>query len=50
MFEGDMQEGELEIGQVAANFKEVKPAGTILKEMWEEFIKEKKKLQAISID
>jgi enoyl-[acyl-carrier protein] reductase II len=50
MFEGDMMEGELEIGQVAANFKEIKPAGIILKEMWDEFTNEKKKLQEIIID
>jgi enoyl-[acyl-carrier protein] reductase II len=50
MFEGDMIEGELEIGQVAANFKEIKPAGIILKEMWDEFTNEKKKLQELIID
>jgi enoyl-[acyl-carrier protein] reductase II len=50
MFEGDMQEGELEIGQVAANFKSIKPAGEILSDMWNEFIIEKKKLQDLSID
>ena len=50
MFEGDMIEGELEIGQVAANFKEIKPASNILNEIWEEFVYEKKKLQEISID
>ena len=50
MFERDMTEGELEIGQVAANFKEIKPAGKILTEMWEEFVNEKKKLQELSID
>jgi enoyl-[acyl-carrier protein] reductase II len=50
MFEGDMQEGELEIGQVAANFKSIKPAAEILSDMWNEFIIEKKKLQDLSID
>ena len=50
MFEGDMQEGELEIGQVAANFKDIKPASEILKSMWEEFKNEKKKIESISID
>ncbi len=33
MFEGDMQEGELEIGQVAAIIKEVKPASDIVNEV-----------------
>lgn len=38
MFEGDMQDGELEIGQVSALIKELKPAGEIVKEVWEEFV------------
>ncbi len=37
MFEGDLDEGELEIGQVAAMINEVKPAAQILREMWDEF-------------
>lgn len=37
MFEGDMVEGELEIGQVASLIREVKPAGEIVKEIWTEF-------------
>jgi len=37
MFEGDMEEGELEIGQVAALIKEIKPAGEIVKEIIEEY-------------
>ena len=37
MFEGDLEEGELEIGQVSALIKNIKPAATIVKEMWEEF-------------
>lgn len=37
MFEGDMTEGELEIGQVSALVKEIKPAAQILKEMVEEY-------------
>jgi len=36
MFEGDMNEGELEIGQVASLIKEVKPAADILSEIWHE--------------
>lgn len=44
MFEGDMQEGELEIGQVSAMLNEVKPAATIFDEIWDEFLAEKKKL------
>lgn len=37
MFEGDLAEGELEIGQVSALIKEIKPADKIVKEIWEQF-------------
>jgi enoyl-[acyl-carrier protein] reductase II len=37
MFEGNLQEGELEIGQVSALIKTIQPAATIVKETWEEF-------------
>lgn len=36
MFEGDMEEGELEIGQVSALINEMKPAGEIVEELWQE--------------
>jgi len=35
MFEGDLQEGELEIGQVSALIKEIKPAAEVVKEIWD---------------
>jgi enoyl-[acyl-carrier protein] reductase II len=44
MFEGDMIEGELEIGQVSANFDKILPAGDIVAEIWNEFLSEKKRL------
>lgn len=37
MFEGNMEEGELEIGQVSALIHTLKPAGDIVKEIWDEF-------------
>lgn len=37
MFEGDLDEGELEIGQVAAAIRDVKPAAEILLEIWNEY-------------
>ncbi len=37
MFEGDLKEGELEIGQVAALIHEIKPAGDIIAEMINEY-------------
>jgi enoyl-[acyl-carrier protein] reductase II len=37
MFEGDMEQGELEIGQIAALVRDIKPAGQIVQEVWQEF-------------
>jgi enoyl-[acyl-carrier protein] reductase II len=37
MFEGDMEEGELEIGQVSALINNIKPAAAIVEEIWREF-------------
>lgn len=37
MFEGDLHEGELEIGQVSAIIREIQPAGEIVKQVWAEF-------------
>jgi enoyl-[acyl-carrier protein] reductase II len=36
MFEGDLEEGELEIGQVSALIQEMKPAGEVVEELWED--------------
>lgn len=44
MFEGDLDNGELEIGQVAATIKSIKPAAEILEEIWHEYMEEGKKL------
>ncbi len=44
MFEGDMKEGELEIGQVSAMLDRVQPAAEILQEIWTEFLLEKQRL------
>jgi enoyl-[acyl-carrier protein] reductase II len=37
MFEGDLNEGELEIGQVSGSINELKPAAQIVEEMMREF-------------
>ncbi|MEY2918535.1 MAG: hypothetical protein RIS73_2249, partial [Bacteroidota bacterium] len=37
MFEGSLEEGELEIGQVSATIKSIQPAADIVKEIWNEF-------------
>ena len=37
MFEGNLAEGELEIGQVSALLDDILPAGAIVKKVWKEF-------------
>jgi enoyl-[acyl-carrier protein] reductase II len=37
MFEGDLEEGELEIGQVSAMIRKIMPAADIVREIWTEF-------------
>ena len=48
MFEGDTEEGELEIGQVAGLIREIKPAAEILREMMDEFEAAKAQLSTLS--
>ncbi|WP_411162036.1 NAD(P)H-dependent flavin oxidoreductase [Flavobacterium sp. DG1-102-2] len=47
MFEGDLEEGELEIGQIAGLIHDIKPAGDIVKEIISDF--EKAKQEALSL-
>jgi enoyl-[acyl-carrier protein] reductase II len=44
IFEGDLEEGELEIGQAASFVKEIKPAAEVLSEIWSEYLAAKKSL------
>ncbi len=37
MFEGEMEEGELEIGQVSAIINAIKPAAEVVNEIWQDF-------------
>ncbi len=37
MFEGDMDEGELEIGQVSCTIHTIKPAAAVVQEIWDDF-------------
>lgn len=46
MFEGDLTEGELEIGQIASAITTIKPAATIVNDVWAEFNKTIQKLQS----
>jgi enoyl-[acyl-carrier protein] reductase II len=43
MFEGDLDEGELEIGQISASIKDIKPARQILLDIWNEYRETKEK-------
>ncbi len=45
MFEGNLNEGELEIGQVAALIDDIKPAGKIVEEIIQEYWNELEELQ-----
>ena len=38
IFEGDLENGELEAGQISAIINEIKPAGAIIEEIWESFL------------
>lgn len=37
IFEGDLEEGELEIGQVSAAIQKIEPAASIITEIWKEY-------------
>lgn len=39
MFEGNLQEGELEIGQVSALIKRIQPAAEIVTDIWQEYMR-----------
>jgi enoyl-[acyl-carrier protein] reductase II len=39
MFEGDLEGGELEIGQVSSLIRNILPAGVIMENLWSEFLK-----------
>jgi len=49
MFEGKLEEGELEIGQVSALIHDIKPAAAVLQEIWEEFRETCRQLHASAI-
>jgi enoyl-[acyl-carrier protein] reductase II len=49
MFEGNMAEGELEIGQVSSAISEIKPAAEILKNIWEDFLHRKEYISKLQV-
>ncbi len=44
IFEGDLEEGELEIGQVSAQITAIRPASEVLASLWDGFLLAKKRL------
>ena len=48
MFEGDLEEGELEIGQVSGAIKEIKPVAQVVNELVADFKKAQQNLSAFS--
>ena len=44
IFEGNLEEGELEIGQVCATFDSIQPAADIVAEIWSEYLLAKEQL------
>lgn len=47
MHEGDLDEGELEIGQVSASLNDILPAATIVENMMQEFFETQQKIAAL---
>src|SRR5690606_31179446 len=47
MFEGDLEDGELEIGQIAGLIHDIKPAATIVKDLMREFEEAKKLVSSL---
>ncbi|MCK7557778.1 nitronate monooxygenase [Chitinophaga sedimenti] len=47
MFEGALEEGELEIGQVSALVKDIRPAAQVVQEIWEGFLQTSKRLSTL---
>ncbi|PWJ42141.1 enoyl-[acyl-carrier protein] reductase II [Sediminitomix flava] len=47
IFEGDLIEGELEIGQVSASIDSLKTASEVVKDTWEEFLDERKRISSL---
>lgn len=48
MFEGDLDEGELEIGQISSAIKEIKPAKDVVDEIYNEFNDSLKRLRSLN--
>lgn len=49
MFEGDLEDGELEIGQISGAIDGVLPAAKIVEQIWEEFLLAKQCMAALEV-
>lgn len=49
MFEGDLKEGELEIGQISGLIKEIKPAAAIIRDILQEFKVAQKQVASLEV-
>ncbi|HKC67922.1 MAG TPA: nitronate monooxygenase, partial [Bacteroidia bacterium] len=50
MFEGDLEEGELEIGQVSGAIKEIKPVAQVIAELVADFKRAQQNLATFALD
>lgn len=48
IFEGDLEEGELEIGQIASLFREKQPVAEVMKELLEEYERTRERMLTVS--
>lgn len=49
MFEGDLEKGELEIGQIASAIHKIRPAAEILHDIWQDFLFQKDRISKLSL-
>lgn len=50
MFEGVLEEGELEIGQVSAQIGDIRPAAQVLADLWDEFVGLQREISGWTLD
>lgn len=50
MFEGDLDAGELEIGQVSAAISDIRPAADVVRAIWTEFLDARRSLIDLDLD
>ena len=49
MFEGNLDDGELEVGQVSSAIKKIQPARDIVNEIWNQFVDERNKIVDLAV-